>query len=77
MAKVKLVRMGERSGLMRARMAGVNAATAEVNNVYIFNWFKRQRKGVNYLCIYCLRMQELTQDVKKSFKSKYLTQTYI
>lgn len=30
MDKVKLIRMAERSGLMRTRMAGVNAATAEV-----------------------------------------------
>ena len=30
MAKVKLVRMPERSGLMRARMEGVRVATAEV-----------------------------------------------
>ena len=54
MAKVKLVRMPERSGLMRARMEGVRVATAEVG--FSFN----QTIHINiYIIIICIGQKSL------------------
>ena len=55
MAKVKLVRMPERSGLMRARMEGVRVATAEVG----FSISQTTYIHIYYYCMYWTKKFDL------------------
>jgi len=78
MAKVKLVRMGERSGLMRARMAGVNAATAEVLTFLDSHieategWLEplMDRIRINKKAVVCPVIEEVND---KTFQYKFVT----